>query len=157
MLVAEDSFGPNLGSLTRKMVRKSLLAVRNNFVLLPHDAKEKFRETTTCADFMKINGIPLFVAIFKDTCFRTIECCTSQHMEVHLTCVNNIDRMVRARGFKVTAIEMDGEFEPLQGSAADMGITMNNTSRGEHAHPAERNMRTNKDRIRSALSSLLFK
>jgi len=51
---------------------------------------------------------------------------------------------------------MDGEFEPLRGVLAEMGITMNTTSREEHVPVAERRIRTLKERVRGIYNTLPF-
>ena len=67
--VDEDFFGKNIGSVMGKTVRKKSIPVRTHIVPLPLGIKEKYREVTTCADVMKINGIPFFVSTSNDLYF----------------------------------------------------------------------------------------
>jgi hypothetical protein len=50
------------------------------------------------------------------------------------------------RGFKITHILLDGQFEPLHGEAAGLGITRNVVSRDEHVPEAEQYIYIVKDR-----------
>jgi hypothetical protein len=42
------------------------------------------------------------------------------------------------RGFILEIVKVDGQFEPLRGELAEMGITLNKCSREEHIPVAER-------------------
>jgi hypothetical protein len=49
---------------------------------------------------------------------------------------------------------VDGQFEPLRGDLAAMGVTLDKCSREEHVPVAERRIRTLKERCRSICCSL---
>ena len=51
---------------------------------------------------------------------------------------------------------MDGEFVPLRGGLAEIGITLNETSRDEHVGDIERYIRTVKERMRAIYNTLPF-
>ena len=51
---------------------------------------------------------------------------------------------------------MDGQFEPLRGDLADMGIQLNTVSNDEHAPEIERQIRTLKERTRGIYCTLPF-
>jgi hypothetical protein len=61
------------------------------------------------------------------------------------------------RGFLIKIVEVDGQFEPLQGALAEMGITLNKCSREEHVPVAERRICTLKERCRCICTTLPFK
>jgi hypothetical protein len=60
------------------------------------------------------------------------------------------------RGFLLEIVEVDGQFEPLCGELAAMGVTLNECSREEHVPVAERRIRTLKERCRSICCSLPY-
>jgi hypothetical protein len=60
------------------------------------------------------------------------------------------------RGFVLEIIEVDGQFGPLRGELADLGITLNKCSREEHAPVAERRMRALEERCWSMFNTLPF-
>jgi hypothetical protein len=53
-------------------------------------------------------------------------------------------------------VEVDGQFEPLRGNLAEMGITLNKCSHEEHVPVAERRIRKLKERCRCILNTLPF-
>jgi hypothetical protein len=53
-------------------------------------------------------------------------------------------------------LEADGQFEPLRGDLADLGVTLNKCSREDHVPVAERRIRTLKERCRSICNTLPF-
>ena len=56
----------------------------------------------------------------------------------------------------VTTTLMDGEFVPLWGGLAEIGITLNETSRDEHVGNIERYIRTVKERMRAIYNTMPF-
>ena len=52
------------------------------------------------------------------------------------------------RGFKITHLLVDGEFEPLRGYMSSLAITLNTASHDEHVPDIERHIRTIKERTR---------
>lgn len=79
--------------------------------------------------------------------FSTVELLTNQNKATLLKVMKNINSVSKAHGFKITTALMDGEFEPLRGSLAQMGIILNTVSCGEHVPEAERHIRTSKERV----------
>ena len=56
----------------------------------------------------------------------------------------------------VTTTLMDGEFVPLRGGLAEIGITLNETSRDEHVGDIESYIRTVKERMRAIYNTMPF-
>ena len=52
---------------------------------------------------------------------------------------------------------MDGQFEPLRGNLAELGIVLNTASNDEHVPEIERQIRTVKERIQAIYCTLPFK
>ena len=59
-------------------------------------------------------------------------------------------------GFRVTTALMDGEFVPLRGGLAELGICLNETSRDEHVGDIEWYIRTVKERMCTIYNTLPF-
>jgi hypothetical protein len=51
---------------------------------------------------------------------------------------------------------MDGQFKPLHGNLATMGVMLNMTSNNEHVPDIERYIRTVKERVRAIYNTLPF-
>jgi hypothetical protein len=58
VVAAEDIFGPNLGSLKGKTVRRSERHVKTARHDLPPYIMEQYRDVTLCADIMFVNEVP---------------------------------------------------------------------------------------------------
>ena len=61
------------------------------------------------------------------------------------------------RGFRVTIILADNQFESMRGDIASLGAIVNVVSCNEHVPEVERYNRTIKDRVRSQYNMLPFK
>ena len=51
---------------------------------------------------------------------------------------------------------MDGQFEPLRGNLAELGIVLNTASNDEHVPEIERQIRTVKERTRAIYCTFLI-
>ena len=49
-----------------------------------------------------------------------------------LKCIKGVVTLYRKAGFTVTTALMDGEFAPLRGGLAELGLWLNETLRDEH-------------------------
>ncbi len=74
-----------------------------------------------------------------------------------MTHIKEVRNIYVKRGFLLEIIEVDGQFEPLRGVLAELGVTVNKCSREEHVPVAERRIRTLKEQCRSIYNTLPFK
>lgn len=116
--------------------------MRVNILPIPVVIVERYRYVTLGVDITKINKIPFLVTISRAIKFGTVELLANQKMVTVLKALLNVCRLYQGRGFRVTVVLMDGEFESLRGDLAAKGINMNMTSREEHVPDAERRIRT---------------
>jgi hypothetical protein len=123
-------------------VRKASDQVRSKIVL--------------CVDVMKVNKMPFLMSISRAIKFGTVAWLKNAKAETILTHIRNIRNICVSRGFILKIVEVDGQFEPLRGDLAEMGITLNKCSREEHVPVAERRIRTLKERCRSICNTLPF-
>ena len=79
-----------------------------------------------------------------------------------LRSIATVATLYRKARFKVTTTLMDGEFVPLRGGGgggggvAEIGITLNETSRDEHVGDIERYIHTVKERMRAVYNTMPF-
>ncbi len=156
IVAAEDIFGPNLGSLKGKTVRRTTEHVRTGHVNIPISIMERYRDVTIAGDVMFVNRIPFFMSISRHIKFGTAEMITTQKATTLMTAIKHVKSAYLQRGFKITHILLDGQFESLRGDAAAIGITLNIVSRDEHVPEAERYIRTVKERTRCIYNTLPF-
>jgi hypothetical protein len=102
------------------------------------------------------NKIPFFMSISRHIKFGTAEMIKSQKAPTLLAGIKQIKCAYLKRGFNITHILLDGQFEPLRGDTAAIGIALNVESRDERVPEAERYIWTVKERTRCIYNTLLF-
>jgi len=106
---------------------------------------------------MAISKITFMVSTSRSIHIGTTELICNKTKQTLMTSIQQIVREYHARGFHVTAILADGGFECIKNSRAEMGISLNVTSRNEHVPKVETYIRTEKERVRALAVSLPFK
>ncbi len=129
ILAAEDIFGPNLGSLKGKTTHSTTDHVRSEHTNIPITIMSRYRHVTIAGDIMFVNKIPFFMTISRHIKFGTAEMIKSQTSATLLTAIKQVKSAYVKRGFNITHLLVDGQFEPLRGEAAAIGITLNVVSR----------------------------
>ena len=157
ILVAEHIFGPDLGSLKGKTVRRKPRPVKVHTSNIPATIMSRYRHVTLAADVMYVNKIPFFVSIARDIKFSTTQKLDGQKTPMLLDAVKKIQQVYQHRGFEVVYLLMDGQFEPICGDLASLGITLNTVANDEHVPEVERYIRTLKERTRAIYNTLPFK
>ena len=154
---AEDIFGPDVGGLKGKTVRRPPHRVETHLEAVPRGILKRYQKVTVCADIMFVNSIPFMVSISRNIRFGTVEPLTGTKAELLLRAIKNIRNTYAQGGFKVDWMLMDGQFENLRGDIANLGIRLNEVAEDEHVGEIERYIRTVKERCRSACTVLPFK
>jgi hypothetical protein len=156
ILAAEYIFGPDLGSLKGKTVRKSQTPVRPGLVSFPLEIMGRYKRLTLCVDVMFVNKIPFLVTISRKLKFGTAEMILNRTAKTIMTAIKNVQVIYQARGFIIDIMIMDGEFESMRGDLAEMNIMLNATAADEHVSDVERYIRTVKERCRCIYNTLPF-
>jgi hypothetical protein len=144
---AEDIFGPERGSLKGKTVRKASDQVRSgDLVPIPATILAHYRKIVLCVDVMKVNKLPFLVTISRAIKFGTVAWLKNAKADTILQQIKTVHNTYIKRRFLMEIVEVDGQFEPLRGNLAEMGITLNKCSCEEHVPVAERRIRTLKER-----------
>ena len=105
---------------------------------------------------MYVNKVPLLVTLSRNIKFGTMEAVADRKESTLLKCIKGVVALYRKAGFRVTIALMDGEFVPLRGGLAELGLRLNETSRDEHVGDIERYIRTVKERMRAIYNTLPF-
>jgi hypothetical protein len=129
---AEFIWGPDLGSLKGKTVRWQSPAVRAESYTIPLSIMQQYRNVTLSTDIMKVNGIPFFMTISRHIKFGSAGKLDSMENSMILKHFKLVIGVYAIRGFKVTVIMADNQFESLRGELANMGAIINVVSRDEH-------------------------
>ena len=103
---------------------------------------------------MYVNKVPLLVTLSRNMKFGMVEATKDQKEATLLKSIATVVTLYRKAGFTVTTALMDGEFVPLRRGLAEIGITLNETSRDEHVGDIERYIRTVKERTRAIYNTM---
>jgi hypothetical protein len=117
----------------------------------------QYRRVILCIDVMKVNKMPFLVTMSRAIKFGTVAWLKNAKANTILMNIKVVRNLYIQRGFLLEIIEADGQFEPLRGELADLGVTLNKCSRQEHVPVAERRIRTLKERCRCICTTLPFK
>jgi hypothetical protein len=132
ILNAEMLFGPDVGSLKGKTVRRPGEHVEVHTVPLPPDLLPIISEVTLCCDLMFINKMPFFVTISRGIKFGTVEMLPNQQAPTILHALKRVVSIYTRRNIKVMQAHMDGQFEVLQQHLQELAINLNIVSEAEH-------------------------
>ena len=147
--IAEQIFGPDIGSLKGKSTRPNTTPATNNNIQIPKEIMEKHKEVELCIDIMYVNGIAFLTSIDKTIRYRAVIPLENRLKTQLYKAIDKITRLYNGAGISITVIHIDGEFKNLMDEVKDeMNITMNYTNAQDHVPEAERNNRTIKERMR---------
>jgi hypothetical protein len=154
---AKDIFGPDVGSLKGKTVRRPVLLIKTKLIDIPLKVMQLYHDVTIACDIMFVNRIPFFVTISCHLCFNTAEMITDQKHPTLLNAIKQVHNIYTQRGFRLTIALMDGQFELLCGEIADLNIGLQTAALDDHVPEIERYIRTLKERARAIYNTLPFK
>ena len=153
---AEFVWGPELGCLKGKTTRQPSPKIRLENMPIPAPILQQYRDVTLSVDIMKVTGIPFLMTISRHIKFGSagrLDTMKNSHIIKHFKAL--IGTYV-TRGFRVTIILADNQFESMRGDLADLHATLHITSRDEHVPEVERYNRTIKERVRGNYTMLPY-
>eukprot|EP00804_Cyclotella_cryptica_P022012 CCRYP_000938-RA/>CCRYP_000938-RA protein AED:0.35 eAED:-0.94 QI:0/0/0/0.5/1/1/2/0/366 len=153
---AEFIWGPDLGSLKGKTVRSTPEAVRTQSYTIPLNIMSQYKNVTLSADIMKVNNIPFLMTISRHIKFGSAGKLDNMSNPTVISHFKAVIGVYASRGFRVSVILANNQFESMRGALADLGAVINVVSRDEHVPEIERYNRTIKERVRSAYNMLPF-
>jgi hypothetical protein len=135
--------------LKGKTVHQAPERVNASLINLPQVIMGRYRNVAINRDIMFINKFPFFMTISRSIRFATSEeSLANQTSRTIMAAIKKVKQLYSQRGFRITQMMMDGQFENLRGKLAELQIGLNTVSNDEHVPDIERYIRTIKERTR---------
>ena len=125
VIFANKLFGPDVDALKGKTTRRGPPVVDSPVTVDTTSILEHYGEVTLCVDLMYVNKVPLLVTLSRNIKFGTMEAVADRKETTLLKSIKGVISLYRKAGFKITVALMDGEFVPLRGGLAELGIRLN--------------------------------
>ena len=155
--LAEELFGPNLAELKGKNTRRRPPPVVDDIHAVPAALVEPHRKIPAAIDTFWISGLQFLAWIDMVIRYRMAPYLKNKSHKTFYAAIDKCLRYYNHNNFWIDTIHCDREFEGMFAEVKDTwGIHLNMSAAQEHCHPAERNVRAIKDRVRAVWHSLPF-
>ena len=154
--LAERVFGPSLAGLKGRSTRPKSQAVAASIEPVPTDILKNNRDLSVAIDLMFINAIPFLVAYCKILKYGSLHHTANTQLPSLERCVREMNNVYRHRGFRVTDLMADNQFNCLRDCANSLGIRLTVVPSDAHVHEIERFIRLVKERARGIYNTTPF-
>jgi uncharacterized membrane protein YgcG len=132
---AERIFGPNLGALKGKTTNHVGVPVDNRIDGVPPDILQRYQHVVLAIDIMFVNKIPFFITTSRGLHFGTVEHLPNRQVPTVIAGLKRVLGIYHRRGFRVTTVLADPEFQPLQDTFSP--VSFNFCAQDEHVPDIE--------------------
>jgi hypothetical protein len=156
--VATKIWGKNIAALKGKTTRSKTAPVARDHIKVPTELLKLHKDIFLTADIFFVNKIPFFLTLSRKICFTAVNHLSNRTVPQIFKAFKEIYQYYLQRGFRITTVHADGEFEPLKTLIASLpnGPLVNLASANEHVPEIERRIRVVKERCRATRHSLPF-
>ena len=149
--------GQDRATLHGETTRSSQTAAVDNTVAIPKRSLCLHKNVHVCVDNFHVNGMPFLTSISKTLMCRTVANLKDEKTLTLCQALDAIFKRCNDAGCKVRHLSLDNQCKPALDPIKDqLGLTVHCAAAQEHVPQAERNVRTFKDRIRSAIAAVPF-
>ena len=152
--VANDIYGPNIKSVIEKTTRATSGELITLPTPVPPEILARHPNVVVSADTMYVNDVAFLATVSKPVDYVTAQALTSESTSNLKKSTDRVLSLYKSRGFDVTRIDADGQFECLE---EHCGALLNICAHEEHVPTIERKLRVLKERCRADLSGVSFK
>ena len=156
---AEIIFGPDIGSLKGKTVRRRPKQVNIPVTIpigIPDDIMTALKSVTLCADIFYVDKLKFVVTLSRNLHFGTVEYIINRKQETIFEAMTNVLALYTYFNFTVRSLLTDGEFNVLKDKFLEKGVLLNVAAAHEHVGDIERYIRVIKERVRAVIATLPF-
>jgi hypothetical protein len=123
-------------------------------IVLPPDILENHGQVTLCCDIFYVLGLPFSLSVSRNVHF--LSCCSIPNREkpVIRSCISSDVATYQERGFEVTNIHCDGEYNHIKPLFPTIRFDI--CAPKDHVPEVERAIRTMKDTIRSTIHGMPY-
>ena len=155
--LAEQIFGPDVGTLKGKTTRRKPLPVVTDYVEIPLELIKAQEDVTLAIDGMTVNSLKFLTTIARHLYYRTTHYLPGNTATVYDHAIGSLVNTYYQGGFTITKIHCDNEFRPLMDPLYEKyKIIMNYANAQEHVPEVEQNNRFLKERIRATYHRLPY-
>ena len=145
------------GDLQGKTPWRKPRQIRVDHTNIPPQIMQHYRDITLCVDVMKVATVPFLMTICKHIKFGSAGRLLDMTNETIIKHFKKIVGAYSIRGFKVTIMIGDGQFESMRGEICDLGVHLHVVANNDHVPDNERFIRTIKERVRCDWAIMPFK
>jgi hypothetical protein len=151
------SLGQIWGSLKGKSTGGKATHIEiNHPTPIPIKIMNKYHLITLAIDIMFLNNIPFLTSISQHIGFGTAERLIHRQATSIVKAIKGLCHVYSLRGFKISTILGDNEFEPLRGELSELHIQLNVVAVDKHVPEIERYNCTIKEHCCSIYNTLPF-
>ena len=156
--IATKIYGPEIGVLKGKTVRKKYPQVKKDYIELPKElSAENIRYVTLMIDTMSVNGCLFLSTISLDIYYRSAHYVNNKTSQEYEKALEEIFRIYNEAGFKIGNIRADKEFKSVLKFIRNNykhiyeknNFTISTVNPQQHVPQADWNVRTIKEKCRS--------
>jgi len=111
--ITEKIFGKDIYALKGKTTRQKPISVVTEYTIIPTELLNAHNDVTITADVLFVQKILFLISMSRKIKFTTMEVLDNRKVSTMEICFERIINFYKHRGFNITTLLMDMEFEPL--------------------------------------------
>ena len=149
-------YGPPLPPIQgRTRYQESPRVRESDIIQLPRELFDDLKHVTLGIDFYYVNGVAVFHSISRRIGYRTVSFPMSRSAISIVDEMKKVFKTYNARGFRITAVHADKEFEKVQNDVLPANMRICGVD--DHVPEVERSIQTQKNEHRSVCQAMPYR